>query len=93
MGIATTTLTMTSRLAESSKAPVLPFSSQRLPGSEGYLVKILPPLQNFPSGDDIADSTLINETIEHQVRNAPEQYLWLHRRFKTRPPGENDIYS
>jgi KDO2-lipid IV(A) lauroyltransferase len=93
MGVTTATLTMTSRLAKTSKAPVLPFYSQRLPGTEGYLVKILPPLQGFPSGDDVADSTLINETIERQVRLAPEQYLWLHRRFKTRPPGEKDIYS
>jgi len=93
MGVSTATLTMTSRLAKSSGAPVLPFYSQRLPGSEGYLIKLLPPLQNFPSGDDVADSTLINETIEQQVRNAPEQYLWLHRRFKTRPPGEENIYS
>ena len=93
MGIATATLTMTSRLAKASGAPVLPFYSQRLPGSEGYLIKLLPPLQNFPSGDDVADSMLINEAIEQQVRNAPEQYLWLHRRFKTRPLGEDDIYS
>lgn len=93
MGVPTATLTMTSRLAKSSGAPVLPFYSQRLPGSEGYLIKLLPPLPNFPSGDDVVDATRINETIEQQVRNAPEQYLWLHRRFKTRPPGEEDIYS
>jgi KDO2-lipid IV(A) lauroyltransferase len=93
MGIPATTLTMTSRLVKSSGAPVLPFYSQRLPGSEGYLIKLLQPLPNFPSGDDVADATRINETIEQQVRNAPEQYLWLHRRFKTRPPGEEDIYS
>ena len=93
MGVITASLTMTSRLARLSKAPVLPFYSERLPGSEGYLIKILPPLENFPSGDDVADATLINETIERQVREAPEQYLWLHRRFKTRPPGEPDIYA
>lgn len=93
MGIPATSLTMTSRLAKSSGAPVLPFYSQRLPGSEGYLIKLLPPLSNFPSGDDIADATRINEAIEQQVMRAPEQYLWLHRRFKTRPPGEKDLYS
>ncbi len=93
MGIPATTLTMTSRLAKSSGASVLPFYSQRLPGSEGYLIKLLQPLPDFPSGDDVTDATRINETIEQQVRNAPEQYLWLHRRFKTRPPGEEDIYS
>lgn len=93
MGIPATSLTMTSRLAKSSGAPVLPFYSQRLPGSQGYLIKLSPPLANFPSGDDIADATRINEAIEQQVRKAPEQYLWLHRRFKTRPPGEEGLYS
>ncbi len=93
MGIPATSLTMSSRLAKSSGAPVLPFYSQRLPGSEGYLIKVLPPLSGFPSGDDVADATQINQAIEQQVRNAPEQYLWLHRRFKTRPPGEGDIYA
>lgn len=93
MGVATASLTMTSRLARLSRAPVLPFYSQRLANAEGYLIRIHPPLQDFPSGDDVADATLINEIIERQVRIAPEQYLWLHRRFKTRPPGEKDIYA
>jgi KDO2-lipid IV(A) lauroyltransferase len=94
MGIPATTLTMTSRLAKSSGAPVLPFYSQRLPGSEGYLIKLLPPMADFPGDDDVADAIQINAAIEQQVRKAPEQYLWLHRRFKTRPPGEKeDIYA
>jgi KDO2-lipid IV(A) lauroyltransferase len=93
MGVQTATLTMTSRLAKTSGAAVLPFYSQRLPGYKGYLIRLLPPLENFPSGDDVADSALINRTIERQVREAPEQYLWLHRRFKTRPEGEADIYA
>jgi KDO2-lipid IV(A) lauroyltransferase len=92
MGIEAASLTMTSRLASKSGAAVLPFYSQRLPGNEGYLVKLMPALENFPSGDDVADSTLINQAIERQVRRAPEQYLWLHRRFKTRPAGEKEIY-
>lgn len=93
MGIAATSLTMTSRLAGSSGAPVLPFYSERLPGSQGYLITVLPPIPGFPSDDDVVDATLINESIERQVRKAPDQYLWLHRRFKTRPPGEGDIYA
>ena len=92
MGIAAASLTMTSRLAKVSGAPVLPYYSQRLPGSQGYLIKLMPPLQDFPSGDDVSDMTRINQAIEQQVRAAPEQYLWLHRRFKTRPPGEKEIY-
>lgn len=93
MNIPAVTLTMTARLAKVSGAPVLPFYSQRLPGSQGYLIKLLPPLENFPSGDDVVDATQVNAAIERQVRAAPEQYLWLHRRFKTRPPGEPDFYA
>lgn len=93
MGIQAWSLTTTSRLAKQSAAPVLPFYSERLPGNEGYLITIAPPLQDFPSGDDVADATQVNAAIERQVRKTPEQYLWLHRRFKTRPPGEEDIYS
>ena len=93
MGIDAASLTMTSRIAKLSGSPVLPFYSQRLPGKQGYLIRILPPLEDFPSGDDVLDCTRINETIEQQVRDAPEQYLWLHRRFKTRPEGEKSLYS
>ena len=92
MGVETSTLTATSRLGRLSGAPVLPFYSERLPGSQGYLIKILPELDNFPSGNDIEDATRVNRVIEQEVRNAPEQYLWLHRRFKTRPEGEPDLY-
>lgn len=92
MGTDAASLTMTSRLAKLSGSPVLPFYSQRLPGKQGYLIQVMPPLKDFPSGDDVLDSTNINQAIERQVRAAPEQYLWLHRRFKTRPPGEKEIY-
>lgn len=93
MGVQTATLTSTAKLAKLTGAPVMPFYSERLPGTEGYLVKVLPPLENFPSGDDVADATVVNQVIERQVRAAPEQYLWLHRRFKTRPEGEPDLYK
>jgi len=92
MGIDAASLNMTPRLAKVSGAAVLPFYSQRLPGNQGYLIRIMPPFENFPSGDDIADTTRINAAIERQVRDAPEQYLWLHRRFKTRPAGEKSLY-
>ncbi|MCC2614842.1 LpxL/LpxP family Kdo(2)-lipid IV(A) lauroyl/palmitoleoyl acyltransferase [Aestuariibacter halophilus] len=52
---------------------------------DGYLVKFLPGLENFPSGDDKQDVTRINEQVEKLVLLAPEQYLWMHKRFKTRP--------
>jgi KDO2-lipid IV(A) lauroyltransferase len=92
MGVTAASLNMTTRLAKVSGAPVLPFYSRRLPANEGYLIRVMPPFEDFPSGDDVADTTRINAAIERQVREAPEQYLWLHRRFKTRPPGEKEFY-
>lgn len=93
MGIPTATLTITARLAKHSGASVIPFYSERLPNNQGYLLRIGAPLENFPSGDDIADATAINRAIEDQVRRTPEQYLWGHRRFKTRPHGEPLFYK
>ncbi|HEB91973.1 MAG TPA: LpxL/LpxP family Kdo(2)-lipid IV(A) lauroyl/palmitoleoyl acyltransferase [Gammaproteobacteria bacterium] len=92
-GIQTASLVMTSKLAKVSGAPVLPFFSQHTEGNKGYRLIIRPPLEDFPSGDDVADATRINTIIEEQVRKAPEQYLWLHRRFKTRPAGEAPFYE
>ncbi len=93
MGISTATLTISARLAKRSGAPVLPLYSERLPNSKGYLLRIAPPLENFPSGDDITDATAVNQAIEDQVRRTPAQYLWGHRRFKTRPHGEPLFYK
>lgn len=92
MGIQTSTLTMTARLAEVSGAPMLPLYCDRLPGDQGYLLRIGPPLADFPSGDAVRDATTINAAIETQVRRVPEQYIWGHRRFKTRPRGEPQFY-
>ncbi|ADH85296.1 LpxL/LpxP family Kdo(2)-lipid IV(A) lauroyl/palmitoleoyl acyltransferase [Desulfurivibrio alkaliphilus] len=91
MGVPAASLVATARLAKLGRAKVLPFYSQRLPDGR-YLVRIEPALENFPSGDDVADATTVNQVIEKQVRRAPEQYLWIHQRFKTRPPGEPDLY-
>lgn len=92
-GIPTASLVMTSKLARVSGAPVLPFFSQHTEDNRGYRLIIRPPLEDFPSGDDVADATRVNTIIEEQVRKAPEQYLWVHRRFKTRPPGEAPFYE
>jgi Kdo2-lipid IVA lauroyltransferase/acyltransferase len=93
MGIQTATLTTTARLAKTSKAAVIYVSFERLSGNSGYQLRLLPALKNFPSGDDVADAHRVNQLIETQVRRIPEQYLWLHRRFKTRPPGEPALYG
>ena len=93
MGIATATLTLTARIAQKSNAAVLAYSSERLPDNKGYVIRFGPILENFPTGDDVKDATTINEVIEQGVRAAPEQYLWGHRRFKTRPWGEPPLYA
>jgi KDO2-lipid IV(A) lauroyltransferase len=91
-GIQASTLTTTSRLARISGAAVVPFFQARLPGGRGYLLVICPALDNFPGADPQEDATRINHLIETVVREMPEQYLWAHRRFRTRPPGERDPY-
>lgn len=93
MGVSTSTLTTAARLARMSGAVVVPYFPRRLDDNKSYELTILPALQNFPSGDDVADATRINELISDAVRKAPEQYLWVHRRFKTRPAGEADLYQ
>jgi len=93
MGVQTATLTATSRLAKMGNAVVIPFFPRRRRYEIGYDVFILPPLENFPSGDDVKDAKLVNELFAEQVLLAPEQYLWGHRRFKTRPEGEPDVYG
>jgi Kdo2-lipid IVA lauroyltransferase/acyltransferase len=92
-GIPAATNTLTSRLAQITGAPVLPYFLQRLPGSQGYLTTIYPPLENFPTDSPAADAERINRLIEAQVRRAPEQYLWIHRRFKGLSEDYPDFYA
>jgi KDO2-lipid IV(A) lauroyltransferase len=91
-GVATATLTTTARLAKLTGAPVLPFVSERLPGMQGYRITLRPALEDFPSGDDLHDASRINALLEQEIRTMPAQYLWIHRRFKTRPEGEPRRY-
>lgn len=93
-GVPTGSITATSRIAERSGCAVVPFSHFRREHELGYDIYFHPPLENFPSGDDLADATLVNQTIEHQIRQHPDQYLWMHRRFKTRPdPHDPGFYG
>ncbi len=93
MGIPTATLTATARLAKMAKSPIVPINFERNPDNSGYTLRLLPPWEDFPSGDDVVDATRLNQFIEAHVREVPEQYFWLHRRFKTRPEGEPDFYA
>jgi len=92
-GIAAATTPGLSRIAGLAGARVLPCVTQMLPGSAGYVLKIEPAWENFPTGDLAADTRRMNEYIERRVLEMPEQYLWMHKRFKTRPPGEARFYQ
>lgn len=72
----------TSRLAKISGAPVLPYFPERRADNRGYIVRIHPPFENFPSNDAVADTRRFHELIEAHVRSRPEQYLWAYKRFK-----------
>ena len=86
------TITATNRLASIYGSPVVPFFQQRLPDNQGYQLRIYPALDNFPSDNVEHDTQRINDIIEAEIRKMPEQYLWSHRRFKTRPEGMPPVY-
>ncbi len=92
-GIPAATITATSRLAKSSGAAVVPFFQRRLPDGSGYALRLYPALEGFPSDDLQEDARRVNQIIEEQIRSMPEQYLWVHRRFKTRPEGAPALYT
>lgn len=85
------TITATHHLARLSGALVLPFFHRR-EADGSYSLRLEAPLADFPSTDVIADTARVNQAIEAMVREAPAQYLWLHKRFKTRPPGSPPVY-
>jgi KDO2-lipid IV(A) lauroyltransferase len=91
-GIPTNTLTATTKLAKITGAAVLPFLVERRPEAHGYALTIQPALENFPGETEVADASRFNALIESQVRKNPEQYLWIHRRFKCRPRGDAKLY-
>jgi KDO2-lipid IV(A) lauroyltransferase len=92
-GIPAATNTLTSRLAGMTGAAVLPYFFERLPGKQGYRAVIHPPLDDYPSDSVVADTERFNHLIEAQVRKVPEQYLWIHRRFKGLTDDYPDYYE
>lgn len=92
-GIETATLKATVQLAAMSGCAIVPMFPEFDAQSRTWTARYLPALENFPSGDMRADLARINRMFEDQVRRAPEQYWWIHRRFKTRPPGEPPFYD
>ncbi len=92
-GVPAATITGLSRIAQVAGAAVVPCVTRQLAGSGGYVVRLYPAWKKFPSGDVEADARYMNAFIEQRVREMPEQYYWLHKRFKTRPPGQADPYG
>ena len=87
-GIPAATMTSVPRIAKMTGAKIVPAITKMLPGGKGYVLTFYPAWENYPTGDDIADTRRMNEFIEQRILEMPEQYFWLHKRFKTRPPGE-----
>jgi KDO2-lipid IV(A) lauroyltransferase len=92
-GIPAATTTATSRLARISGAAVLTYFPERLPGCAGYRVVIGPAFQDFPSGDAVQDVERFNRLLQAHILKVPEQYLWMHRRFKGLSADYPDYYG
>jgi KDO2-lipid IV(A) lauroyltransferase len=86
------TLLAPSRLARSLNMIVQPVVAEILPGGQGWRVRFLPAWEGWPTDNPEADAAAMNRFIEAQIRLLPEQYLWVHKRFKTRPPGQPSLY-
>jgi KDO2-lipid IV(A) lauroyltransferase len=92
-GVSAATLLAPSRLARALDMVVQPVVAQILPGGAGYRVHFMPPWTDFPTADALADTAAMNRWIESEIRADPAQYLWVHKRFKTRPAGERSLYD
>ena len=92
-GVPAATITALSRIAQLAGAEVVPCVTRQLPGAAGYVVRLYPAWADFPSGDPGSDARRMNAFIEARVREMPEQYYWLHKRFKTRPAGAPNPYE
>jgi KDO2-lipid IV(A) lauroyltransferase len=92
-GIPAATVSALPRLAKLTDAQVIPAVTRQLPWGRGYAVRFYPPWDDYPGDDVEADVARMNAFIEDRIREMPAQYLWLHRRFKTRPAGEPSLYE
>ena len=86
------TIVATTKLVRLNQSPILMYSHRRNKDDSGYTLEISE-VPNFPSGDETQDALIMNQTIEREVRKAPEQYMWVHRRFKTQPDGRQKLYK
>ena len=91
-GIQAATVTGTSRFARLGRAQVVPMFVNRLENAQGYELCLYEPWEDYPSGNEQLDTERVNNFVEARIREYPEQYMWLHRRFKNRPKGEEGFY-
>lgn len=87
------TTTGTYILAKTSNPALIPFTPKRLPEGKGYELIISPPVADFPVDNDENTAKAMNKVVEQEILRAPDQYMWLHRRFKTRPEGDASLYN
>lgn len=90
-GISAATVPSLSRFAKLGNARVVPVVTRLT--DAGYSVKVHPAWEGYPSSDATADTALMNERLQSYINEMPEQYYWVHKRFKTRPPGEPPLYG
>lgn len=91
-GVQASTIPFLGKFSSMSNAVVIPISTKIRPNGKGFEVRLGKPLEAFPSGNDIVDTTVMNQVIEEMVMTMPEQYFWVHKRFKTRPQDEPPFY-
>ena len=91
-GVPAATLLAPSRMAQALGMVVQPVVAEMRPGGQGYTVRFGEPWTHFPTADALADTEAMNRWIEDEIRRNPAQYLWVHKRFKTRPKGEPSLY-
>lgn len=91
-GVPACTLLAPGRMAASQRMIVQPLVVTMLPGGQGFKVEACAPIPDYPSGDALKDAHLLHGWLEQRIRANPAQYLWVHKRFKTRPPGEPSLY-
>jgi Kdo2-lipid IVA lauroyltransferase/acyltransferase len=90
-GVKTATVTALARLAQISGAKIIPLVTRQT--ANGYEARFYPAWDNYPTNDPVADAERMNAFIAERVREMPDQYFWVHKRFKTRPPGEANFYD
>jgi Kdo2-lipid IVA lauroyltransferase/acyltransferase len=92
-GTLAATLTAPARIAAATGAKIIPMIATFLPGYRGWKVHFYPAWENYPGGDMVAATRRMNAFIEERVLEAPAEYFWAHKRFKTRPPGTPSVYE